>query len=94
MPSITARERPEPNVKESPGLRDYHTALWVGATRVGARSLDDLAAAGIIAAAERHAVAQAYEFRCGYAPIFTSPSSGKPMCWRLRYRQTRPHARL
>ena len=53
----------EPNVKESPGgLRDYHTALWVGATRVGARSFDDLAAAGIIAAAERQAVAQAYEF--------------------------------
>jgi [protein-PII] uridylyltransferase len=53
----------EPNVKESPGgLRDYHTALWVGATRVGARSFDDLAAAGIVAAAERQAVAQAYDF--------------------------------
>jgi [protein-PII] uridylyltransferase len=53
----------EPNVKESPGgLRDYHTALWVGATRVGARSFDDLAAAGIITAEERQAVAQAYDF--------------------------------
>jgi [protein-PII] uridylyltransferase len=53
----------EPNVKESPGgLRDYHTALWVGATRFGARSLEELAAAGAITAAERHAVAQAYDF--------------------------------
>ena len=48
--------------REPRGLRDYHTALWVGATRVGARSFDDLAAAGIIAAAERQAVVQAYEF--------------------------------
>jgi [protein-PII] uridylyltransferase len=53
----------EPNVKESPGgLRDYHTALWVGATRVGARSLEELQAAGVITAAERQAVAQAYDF--------------------------------
>jgi [protein-PII] uridylyltransferase len=53
----------EPNIKESPGgLRDYHTALWVGATRLGARSLADLAAAGIIAAAEQQAAAEAYEF--------------------------------
>jgi [protein-PII] uridylyltransferase len=53
----------EPNLKESPGgLRDYHTALWVGATRVGARSLDELVAAGVLAAAERQAMAQAYDF--------------------------------
>jgi [protein-PII] uridylyltransferase len=53
----------EPNVKESPGgLRDYHTALWVGATRVGARSFEALEATGVITAAERQAVAQAYDF--------------------------------
>jgi [protein-PII] uridylyltransferase len=53
----------EPNVKESPGgLRDYHTALWVGATRVGARSCEELEAAGVITAAEQQAVAQAYDF--------------------------------
>ncbi|MGH8067739.1 MAG: [protein-PII] uridylyltransferase [Candidatus Entotheonellia bacterium] len=53
----------EPNVKESPGgLRDYHTALWVGATRVGARSFEALEVAGVITAAERQAVAQAYDF--------------------------------
>jgi [protein-PII] uridylyltransferase len=53
----------EPNVKESPGgLRDYHTALWVGATRFGARSLGALEAANVITAAERHRVAQAYDF--------------------------------
>jgi [protein-PII] uridylyltransferase len=53
----------EPNVKESPGgLRDYHTALWAGATRLGARSLEELAAAGVITAAEQQAVAQAYDF--------------------------------
>jgi [protein-PII] uridylyltransferase len=53
----------EPNVKESPGgLRDYHTALWVGAARVGVRSLEELAAAGVITAAEQQAVAHAYDF--------------------------------
>jgi [protein-PII] uridylyltransferase len=53
----------EPNVKESPGgLRDYHTALWAGATRVGARSLEELEAAGVVTAAERQAAAQAYDF--------------------------------
>jgi [protein-PII] uridylyltransferase len=53
----------EPNVKESPGgLRDFHTALWAGATRYGARSLEELAAAGAITAAEQQAVAQAYDF--------------------------------
>jgi hypothetical protein len=37
----------EPNVKESPGgLRDYHTALWTGAMRFGAGSLEELLTAG------------------------------------------------
>jgi [protein-PII] uridylyltransferase len=53
----------EPNVKESPGgLRDYHTALWVGAVRVGARSFEALEATGVITAVERRAVAHAYDF--------------------------------
>jgi [protein-PII] uridylyltransferase len=53
----------EPNVKESPGgLRDYHTALWVGATRLGVRSLEELETAGVVTAAERQAVAHAYDF--------------------------------
>jgi [protein-PII] uridylyltransferase len=53
----------EPNVKESPGgLRDYHTALWVAATRVGARSLEELEAAGVLTAMERQEVTQAYNF--------------------------------
>jgi len=53
----------EPNVKESPGgLRDYHTALWVGATRFGARSLEELGSASVITAAEQQVVAQAYDF--------------------------------
>lgn len=53
----------EPNVKESPGgLRDYHTALWAGASRFGIRSLEALDAAGVITAAERQSVAQAYDF--------------------------------
>ncbi len=53
----------EPNVKESPGgLRDYHTALWVGAARFGARSLEQLQAAGLLTAEELQAVARAYDF--------------------------------
>ncbi|MBI3325490.1 MAG: [protein-PII] uridylyltransferase, partial [Nitrospinae bacterium] len=53
----------EPNVKESPGgLRDYHTALWVGATRFGARSLEQLQAVGVITREEQRTVAQAYDF--------------------------------
>lgn len=53
----------EPNVKESPGgLRDYHTALWVGAARFGAQSLEELATAGVISTAEQQAAAAAYDF--------------------------------
>jgi [protein-PII] uridylyltransferase len=52
----------EPNVKESPGgLRDYHTALWVGASRFGTRSLEAFEAAGVITGDERLSVAQAYD---------------------------------
>ncbi|HXH12283.1 MAG TPA: [protein-PII] uridylyltransferase [Alphaproteobacteria bacterium] len=53
----------EPNVKESPGgLRDYHLALWVGAARFGARSLEALDAAGVVTPAERQVVTAAYDF--------------------------------
>jgi [protein-PII] uridylyltransferase len=53
----------EPNVKESPGgLRDYHTALWAGGTRFGVRTLEELAAAGVISAAEQQVGLQAYDF--------------------------------
>jgi len=50
-------------VKESPGgLRDYHTALWVGATRFGARTLEQLHTVGVITPEEQRTVAQAYDF--------------------------------
>jgi [protein-PII] uridylyltransferase len=53
----------EPNVKESAGgLRDLHTALWVGHSRYGARGLDDLRAADRISGAEYSAVRKAYDF--------------------------------
>lgn len=53
----------EPNVKESPGgLRDYHTLLWAGGTRFGVRSLEELAAVGVINAAEQEAIGHAYDF--------------------------------
>src|SRR3989442_1756158 len=39
----------EPNVKESAGgLRDMHTAMWLGAAKFGARTLRELAAKGLI----------------------------------------------
>ena len=53
----------EPNVKESAGgLRDLHTALWVGHSRYGARGLDDLRAADHISGAEYAAARRAYDF--------------------------------
>jgi [protein-PII] uridylyltransferase len=53
----------EPNVKESPGgLRDFHTALWTGATRFGVRSLEELAATGVLTDVEHRAAARAYDF--------------------------------
>ena len=42
----------EPNVKESAGgLRDMHTAMWLGAAKFGARTLRELADKGLITAA-------------------------------------------
>lgn len=53
----------EPNVKESAGgLRDLHTALWVGHSRYGARGLDDLRAADHVSGAEYAAARRAYDF--------------------------------
>lgn len=53
----------EPNIKESPGgLRDLHTALWVGYTRYGCRTLDELRDHDIISEAERRTAARAASF--------------------------------
>jgi [protein-PII] uridylyltransferase len=53
----------EPNVKESPGgIRDLHTALWVGYARYGCRTLDELHDHDIISEAERRTAARAASF--------------------------------
>src|SRR5712691_11057815 len=44
----------EPNVKESAGgLRDMHTAMWLGAAKFGARTLRELAGHGLITPPEQ-----------------------------------------
>jgi len=53
----------EPNVKESAGgLRDLHTALWVGHARYGSKGLDDLRADDHLSGAEYAVVRRAYDF--------------------------------
>jgi [protein-PII] uridylyltransferase len=53
----------EPNVKESPGgLRDYHTALWLGMACYAANSLAALVEHGILTAADQDAVEAALDF--------------------------------
>ena len=53
----------EPNVKESPGgIRDLHTALWVGYARYGCRTLDELRDHEVISDAERRTAARAASF--------------------------------
>jgi len=53
----------EPNVKESPGgIRDLHTALWVGYVRYGCRTLDELRDHDVISEAERATAARAADF--------------------------------
>lgn len=53
----------EPNVKESPGgIRDLHTALWVGYARYGCRTLDELRDHEVISEAERRTAARAANF--------------------------------
>ncbi|MBI1735211.1 MAG: [protein-PII] uridylyltransferase [Candidatus Rokubacteria bacterium] len=53
----------EPNVKESAGgLRDIHTAMWLGAAKFGARTLKELADKGLITAREQAAADAALTF--------------------------------
>jgi [protein-PII] uridylyltransferase len=53
----------EPNIKESAGgLRDMHTATWLGATKFRARTLRELAAKGLITERERRLADEALTF--------------------------------
>lgn len=53
----------EPNVKESPGgIRDLHTALWVGYARYGCRTLEELRELDVISEAEQRTAARATNF--------------------------------
>jgi [protein-PII] uridylyltransferase len=53
----------EPNVKESAGgLRDMHTAMWLGAAKFGARTLRELADKGLITSREQAAADTALTF--------------------------------
>jgi [protein-PII] uridylyltransferase len=53
----------EPNVKESAGgLRDVHTAMWLGAAKFNARTLRELADKGLITAREQAATDAALTF--------------------------------
>src|SRR5439155_642326 len=52
-----------PNVKESAGgLRDVHTAMWLGAAKFGARTLRELADKGLITPREQAATDAALTF--------------------------------
>ncbi len=53
----------EPNVKESAGgLRDMHTAMWLGAAKFGARTLRELTDKGLITPREQAAADAALTF--------------------------------
>lgn len=53
----------EPNLKESAGgLRDMHTALWIGHARYGSKSLDDLRDGERISSGEYATARRAYDF--------------------------------
>jgi [protein-PII] uridylyltransferase len=53
----------EPNIKESAGgLRDMHTAMWLGATKFGARTLRELAAKGVISERDQRLADEALTF--------------------------------
>src|SRR5438270_13881649 len=53
----------EPNVKESAGgLRDMHTAMWLGAAKFRARTLRELADRGLITPHEQEAADRALTF--------------------------------
>lgn len=53
----------EPNIKEGKGgLRDFQTLLWITNVLYGARNLDDLAALGILTAAEAKKFEKSHAF--------------------------------
>ena len=53
----------EPNIKESAGgLRDMHTAMWLGATKFRARTLRELSARGVITSREQALADEALTF--------------------------------
>jgi len=53
----------EPNIKESAGgLRDMHTAMWLGAAKFGARTLRELSDRGLITPHEQEAADRALTF--------------------------------
>ncbi len=53
----------EPNIKESAGgLRDMHTAMWLGSAKFGARTLRELAEHGLITPHEQEAADRALTF--------------------------------
>src|SRR2546427_5508270 len=53
----------EPNIKESAGgLRDMHTAMWLGATKFGARTLRELTERGVISEREQRLADEALTF--------------------------------
>jgi [protein-PII] uridylyltransferase len=53
----------EPNIKESAGgLRDMHTAMWLGAAKFGARTLRELCDKGLITSREQEAADRALTF--------------------------------
>jgi [protein-PII] uridylyltransferase len=53
----------EPNVKESPGgLRDYHTALWIGMACYRANTLAALVDQGLLTSVEQKAIETALDF--------------------------------
>ena len=53
----------EPNIKESPGgLRDYHTALWIGTAFYQASTVADLVAQGLMTPSDQETVETALDF--------------------------------
>lgn len=53
----------EPNIKESPGgLRDYHTALWIGTAFYQAPTIAALVARGLLTPQDQEAVETALDF--------------------------------
>lgn len=53
----------EPNIKEGPGgLRDYHTALWLGLAAFEAGSIERLVECELLRSADRDAVDEALDF--------------------------------